>query len=214
MSLAAMQRCLTDLYGLELDYAVEDFLITDRWLAGALGGDKRTVDEELLILEQDGEANVSLFLEEDLVARLAHNDPIAALNRDNLADFWVAIEGVSHFIYFVFKASSDQCVTLLEMELQAEIDKFVATTLLLRGQGGGPPHGLHHWLFELPRLHAELTPDEHERYRLANRYAAKYCLRIWPELAADRPDDALVRELRYFYRLPREPKIGYIESRR
>lgn len=211
--LAAMQRCLTDLYGLELEHDVNDFLITDRWLAGVLGGAERTVDEELLIVEEDGEANVSLFLERDLVARLERNDPTARLNGANLADFWVAFEGVSHFTYFVHKASADQPVTLLEMELQAEVDKFIATALLLRVQGEKLPKGLHHWLFDLPRLHENLTPVEHERYERANHYAAKYCMRIWPDLTADRSLDLLTRELRYFYRLPREHKIGHIESR-
>jgi hypothetical protein len=212
MALAAMQRRLTDLYGLEIGYNVKDFLITDRLLAGALGGGERAVEEELLIVEQDGEAEVTLYLEHELVGRLERNDPTSALTHDNLADFWVAFEGVSHFTYFVFKAGSDQCVTLLEMELQAEVDKFIATVLLLRDQGEKPPQGLHHWLFELPRFDDRLTPDEHERYERANHYAAKYCSRLWPRLAKDSAVDELRRELRYFYRLPRERKIDHIES--
>jgi len=212
MALAAMQRWLTDLYGLDLAYDVSDFLITDRWLASALGGGARHVDEELLILEQDGEANVSLFLAQELVSRLERNDPTTALTHENLADFWVAFEGVSHFTYFVHMASSDRSVTLLEMELQAEVDKFVATSWLLRLQGERPAAGLHRWLFDLPRLSADLSPAEHERYARANRYAARYCERLWPALAADRSTEALTRELRYFYRLPRERKIHHIES--
>jgi hypothetical protein len=213
MPLAAMQRCLTDLYGLDLEYAVDDFLITDRLLAGALGGGSRAVDEELLIVEQNGEANVSLFLEEQLLARLVENDPIEALTQENLADFWIAFEGVSHFTYFAFKASADQRVTLLEMELQAEVDKFIATALLLRLQGERPPRGLHRWLFDLPRLHEGLSTEEHERYRLANRYAARFCRQIWPALVGGTVEP-LTRELRYFYRLPRERKMGHIEARR
>ena len=212
MALAAMQRRLTDLYGLEIGYDVKDFLITDRLLAGALGGGERRVDEELLIVQQDGEAEVSLFVERELVGRLERNDPIVALTHDNLADFWVAVEGVSHFTYFVFKAGSDQTVTLLEMELQAEVDKFIATVLLLRDQGEKPPRGLHRWLFELPRFDDQLTPDEHERYKRANHYAAKYCSKLWTQLATDSAVDNLRRELRYFYRLSRARKIDHIES--
>lgn len=213
MLLGAMQSCLTDLYALELAYDVRDFVITDRQLARALGGRGREVDEKLLIAEGDGEAEVSLFLSQELVERLEVNDPTAALSGENLADFWTAFEGVSHFTYFAFKVARDQRITLLEMELQAEVDKFVATALLLRQQGENPPAGLHRWLFDLPKYDANLSPAEYERYERANHYAGKYCRMIWPRLQRGRCPEDLKRELRYFYRLSRERKIGHIDAR-
>jgi hypothetical protein len=212
MFLGIMQDCLADLYALELGYDVYDFLITDRNLARALDGEGRDVDEKLLIAEDDGAADVALFLCAELIERLADNDPTAALNGDNLADFWTALEGVSHFTYFAFKAAQDRRVTLLEMELQAEVDKFVATALLLGRQGEKPPAGLHRWLFDVPRYDENLTPDEHERYERANHYAAKYCRTLWPKLASGGCADDLKRELRRFYRLPREQKINHIDA--
>jgi hypothetical protein len=206
-----MQHCLTELYALELEHQVNDFLITDRWLATVLGGQQRPVDEELLIQEGDGEAAVSLYLAEELVARLEANDPVETLSSDNLADFWTAFEGVSHFVYFAYKTSQDRSVTRLEMELQAEVDKFITTALLLRQQDGRLPDGLHRWLFDLPRLADDLDAEQAERYERANHYAARYCRRIWPQLVND--SQGLTRELRRFYRLPRENKIGHIESR-
>ena len=79
-----------------------------------------------MISEEDGEAEVCLYLERELLDRLAENDPTARLDQHNLADFWTAFEGVSHFTYYAFKATQDRPVTLVEMELQAEVDKFVA----------------------------------------------------------------------------------------
>jgi hypothetical protein len=210
MVLGAMQDCLADLYGLDLAYDVNDFLITDRALARALDVAGREVDEKLLIAEDGTEAEVSLFLCGKLVERLALNDPTTELTGENLADFWTAFEGVSHFTYFAFKAGQDQCVTLLEMELQAEVDKFVATALLLRRQGEIPPRGLHRWLFDMPSFDEQLGADEYERYERANHYAGKYCRRLWPRLESGTFADDLKRELRYFYRLPREQKIEHI----
>jgi hypothetical protein len=212
MILGEMQRCLTDFYGLELRYDVNDFLITDHVLAGVLGGAARPVEEELLISEKDGGAEVSLYLKQELVDRLQRNDPVAALNHSNLADFWTAFEGVSHFTYFVFNACRNQCVTLLELELQAEVDKFVATSLFLQRQGETIPVNLHRWLFDLPKLHEQLTPAEQERYTCANHYAAKYCLRLAGQLDDDRRTERARRELRHFYRLPRQEKIGHIDA--
>ena len=141
-----------------------------------LGG--RKVDEKLLIAEADGEADVALYLERELLDRLDRHDPLTKLDGDNLADFWAALEGVSHFTYYAWNAARDKAVSLFELELQAEVDKFVTTGMLLREQTGREPGGLHGWLFDSPTLAAELDEHERERYRRANRYAAKYCRRL------------------------------------
>ena len=211
MLLGAMQECLTDFYGLDLAHDVNDFLVTDRVIAGALGGAQRG-DEELLISEDDEGAGIALYLEQALLDRLRDNDPIVELNQQNLADFWTAFEGVSHFTYFVFKATDDQCVTLLELELQAEVDKFVATSLLLHGQGGRVPAGLHQWLFDLPCFAATLSAEEVVRYADANRYAARLCRRFLREVRERGWSEQARRDLQRFYRLPREEKIRYIEA--
>ena len=212
MFLGAMQECLTDLYGLDLPYDVNDFLVTDQVLADSLGGSERRVEEKLLIADHGDEARISLYLQRGLVERLSDNDPTTELNADNLADFWTAFEGVSHFTYFVFKASNDQSVTLLELELQAEVDKFVGTGLFLQRQGEVVPSGLHRWLFDLPRFDGKLSEAEQQRYECANHYAARYCRRIQRELLNGPMGDAMRRKLRHFYRLPRQEKIGLIDA--
>jgi len=208
-----MQTCLAELYGLDVDYQINDFLVTDRQLAGDLGGSQNAADEELLIVEESDAASVSLFLEQNLVDRLERDNPLTSLNDRNLADFLVALEGVSHFTYFAFKAGRDQSVTLLELELQAEVDKFIAAVALLHSQGERVPAGLHHWLFSLPRLRDGLDAVATERYERANHYAARYCSKLWPQIRSRTGSQAVRDELRRFYRFPRELKIGHIEAR-
>ena len=212
MFLGDLQCLLNDLYDLESAYDIYDFLITDAELAEALDAGGRPSDEKLLIAEDNGDAEVSLYLAAELVERLNRNDPTAGLNEQNLADFWTAFEGVSHFTYFTWKASRDRPVTLLEMELQAEVDKFVVTALLLGQQGERPPQGLHHCLFTLPNFDSELEPTERQRYQRANYYAGKFCSKLWPRLATGFAGRGLQQELRYFYRLTRPAKIGHIEA--
>jgi hypothetical protein len=204
--LPKLESMLHELYALDVGYAVSDFLITDAVLAGLLDVGGREVDEKLLIAEADGEADVALYLEQELLDRLAHHDPLRRLDRENLADFWSALEGVSHFIYYAWNAARDKSVSLFELELQAEVDKFVTTGMLLREQTGREPSGLHGWLFDSPTLAAELDHAERERYRRANRYAAKYCSRLSP--AAD--GTAIQRDLRHFYRLSQASKLAHI----
>jgi hypothetical protein len=211
MLLGKLETMLHDLYALEVGYAVSDFLITDEALARSLDANGRDVDEKLLIAESDGEADVALYLEQELLDRLACHDPFAQLDAANLADFWAALEGVSHFTYYAWNAARDKPVSLFELELQAEVDKFVTTGILLREQTGHEPSGLHGWLFDSPTLISGLATAERERYRRANRYAAKYCQRLSPPLSSA-GDVATQRELRHFYRLSQTSKLAHIDA--
>lgn len=210
MLLAKLEAMLHELYALEVGYAVSDFLITDPEVARSLDAGGRNVDEKLLIAEADGEADVALYIEQDLLERLERHDPLRKLDGRNLADFWAALEGVSHFTCYAWNAARDKTVSLFELELQAEVDKFVTTARLLREQTGREPDGLHGWLFDSPTLAAELAEEERERYRLANRYAAKYCRRLFSKTGDD--EAAAQRELRRFYRLSQTSKLAHIDA--
>src|SRR5512143_2690854 len=212
MLLGRLQALLNELYALDVAYGVDDFLITDARFARALDRGGRDVDEKLLIAEADGEAEVALYLERELLERLAERDPLTCLDTGNLADFWAALEGVSHFTYYAWNAQYEKAVTLFELELQAEVDKFVTTGMLLKRQSGREPRELHGWLFEQPRLDSELRGAERERYRRANRYAGKYCRRLAPALTRGADDEALQRELRTFYRLSQQSKLAHIDA--
>ena len=212
MLLGRLQTLLHELYALDVAYGVDDFLITDAVFARTLDAGGRDVDEKLLIAESDGEAEVALYLESGLLERLAERDPLTSLDGDNLADFWAALEGVSHFTYYAWNAQREKTVTLFELELQAEVDKFVTTGMLLKRQSGREPHALHGWLFDRPRLDEDLKGAERERYVRANRYAGKYCRRLTTALPRGAGDEALQRELRRFYRLSQSSKLAHIDA--
>lgn len=213
MLLEQLQTLLSDLYALEVSYDVHDFLITDERVALALDTEGRCSEEKLLISEGDEEtAGVSLYLKAELLERLQRNNPSRRLNGDNLNDFWTALEGISHFVYYAWNADKDKSVTLLEMELQAEVDKFVATSILLRRQGSGSPAGLHRWLFFQSQLDGRLSASERVRYEDANRYAGKYCRKLVSRLGPGQMGEDLRAELRRFYRLSQPAKIQHIEA--
>jgi hypothetical protein len=212
--LQALQKLLGGIYDVPLTHDVAEFLVTDRSrLPPALGAND--ADEQVLVAEDGGTLWVSLYLEPGVLRRLASADPLEALHAGNIADYWTALEGVSHFVYLIWNASHDRPVTLLELELQAEIDKYVGSLWLLRAQNPGRfPAELHPLLFEHARVDATLTGDRIALYRRANSYAARYCRRLAHTLrtagAADRA--AAIAELRRFYRLSRERKLRHIEQ--
>jgi hypothetical protein len=211
--LAALQQQLSDIYRLGRAYDVRDYMITDPTLAKALGQDAMLGNsEETLLLSQDEEGlSLSLFLDGDMLGRLESGNPLEKLRTELLDDLWKVLEGISHFNCVVWKATQDRSVSLLELELQGEIDKYVGTMLLALKQADSHLlNSLHGWLFDEVRFHDELDDEQLDRYRSANDYAARFCHGLQQQLIDD--DQLVLSQLRHFYRLQLTDKISHIHS--
>lgn len=216
MLLRKLQETLGRIYDIPVDDDVRDFLITDhRALARRkLPVVTRDVEEQLLVSQEGDDVRVSLYVDRHVLERLSSQDPLQALHAGNLADYWTALEGVSHFQYLAWNAGLDRPVSIHELEVQAEVDKYAATLFLLGAQQAGRfPVRLHHWLFERARIDSSLTRQKRDLYVSANRYAARFCRALENRFLrrGKLRCEALVRELRHFYRLTHAPKIRLIE---
>jgi hypothetical protein len=214
MVLHGLQSLLGRLYDVDLNYDVYDFLVTDRralpGAPAALGA--REAEEELLLAETHDGAGVALYLDPALLRRLEGADPVGALTEGNLSDYCTALEGVSHFVYSTWRLGRDLPVSLLELETQAEVDKYAVTVFLLAQQlGGGFPAQVHARLFDRVSFDERLQPDQVDRYRMAHRCAAHYCRRLEHRFVSrgQARIEALVRELRRFYRLGSSAKMRH-----
>lgn len=206
----ALHHLLEHIYDVGTGYQLADFLITDERIATALDGRGRANREKLLIRHHDDAIDLSLYLDEQALARLVRHDPRACLDDHNFADFCLVLEGISHFTYVAWNAAYDKRVTLLELELQAEVDKFVTASALLRAQRRRAHTGaLLHRLFERFRLADSLRASERERYWCANTLARRYCQQLQRRLHRGRH---VVAELRRFYRMPKLAKFVQVEA--
>jgi hypothetical protein len=215
MLLRQLQHLLGGIYDVSVGHDVYDFLVTDR---GQLPASARSgaTEEQLIVAQGREDCGVSLFLDPALLERLQRADPIIRLNESNVADYWTALEGVSHFVYFAWNAGHDKDVSLFELEMQAEIDKYVASYLLLRRQYPERfPVELMRLLFERTRIDPELAGDREGLYRAASHYAERFCRRLEPGLRGSRREieQATLSELRRFYRLADARKVAHIERR-
>lgn len=211
--LAVLQKYLTDIYQADHGFSVTDFLITDPALAGILGSGALVPNtDESVLLSQDGDGlSLSVYLDEEVLRRLDRADPLTALKPGQLDDLCKVLEGISHFNYIVWRARQDQSVKLLELEMQAEIDKFVSTwTMALDQNEFELARRLHGWLFEEVSFNPELDREQVERYRAANDFAARFCHGLASRL--DRDGDRALEELRRFYRLSQADKISHINA--
>lgn len=217
MLVRELQQLLAGLYGVEPEHDVRDFLVTDRALLELLesAASRRDIDEKLLFVQHGDGLDMSLYLDAAVLDRLQQADPRTGLGAHNLADFWTVLEGVSHFNYLAWHAGRDQCVTLMELEMQAEVDKYLATRVLLGAQPGSPLAGaLLYCLFELPVLHAALAAHEVERYRDASHLAGRYCHHLESRWPGGRVAPGMLAELRSFYRWPQPAKVSHIRAMR
>lgn len=202
-----LQQAIEALYRIEGPARVDDFRINERQLDEVMGLGKRASDREMLLVSHDGEhTDVALFVSEE-VARSAEAFLVALEpeQRDKLIDgFCAALEGVSHFVYFTYcGAALDRPVSKIELELQAEVDKFLLLRLLF------PVPELIERLFARFDLHPNLAAEDQERYHVANQRARRYALWLDRTMARGQVNEAL-HDARQLYRKPLAFKLDHI----
>jgi len=188
-ALARMQRGLETLYRVDTGVEVGDFVI-DEAAREALAPTRKP-REQLLVMEETGEMALALFIHPAVLASLD-----AGIGRHNVGDLLLAIEGVSHFIYAVQCARSERPVTQLELELQAEVDKYV--TCLLHDVDSS--EALRTRLFRECAYDDDLDHAERERYEVANDNANRYAAWLEETFVRRRRIPEMLGELRRFYR--------------
>ena len=209
-----LQSMLSRINGIEQSLDVHDFLVTDVELLERLEteADARPTTEKVLIRESPEALDMTLYLDADLLERLRSQDPRQRLGYGNLVDFWTVLEGISHFNYIAWNAAADKSVTLMEVEMQAEVDKYVGARLLSGQQQTSLGDSVFRHLFDNPRFDDNLEPGELSRYQNASRFAGRFCRSLEQRFPAPQLIPAMLEELRAFYRLPQPEKVGHIQS--
>jgi hypothetical protein len=206
--LVDMQRRLETLYELDRQAPVTDFLIPADEAGEWPGRGSRT-----LLRERDGELALGVVLEPQVGASLTASDPRRRLDGGNMGSFCTLIEEVSHFVFLFFCARTARSVTQLELELQAEVDKYLNVLFLLSLQNeGAVAPGLARLLFRQYRLRADLSAEQAERYRLASDLAYRYCRHLQAAYLRPARLSELRREARRFYRLGQHGKLERIQA--
>jgi hypothetical protein len=210
--LSRLQQLLTELYDAPVEHAVEDFLITDRSSLASLlpQHPHESADEQVFVVQTADDVRVGVYIDGQVLERLTQADPLKALSDENLHDYCTALEGVSHFHYLMWSLKRQRKVSLLELELQAEVDKYAgAVALFTRQRDGRLPPELHARLFHAVSFLPHLDAAARERYEEANRHAARFCRSLQERFLnprRSRPEKWLA-ELRRFFRCGHQEKI-------
>jgi hypothetical protein len=201
--LVDLQRRLETLYALEPQVPVTEFVIPHHEAGSYPGGGSRT-----LVRDEGGSISVGVVFDEATTRGLHERDPRVRLDSANLNPFATVTEEVSHFVYVMFCAGAERSVTQLELELQAEVDKYLTAVALLSVQNDGAvTPGLRQALFRRYRLVDGLSPASAERYRAASQLADRYCGWLEARFLRSGRLGELAREARRFYRLGQGDKL-------
>src|SRR3990167_7606029 len=219
MMIERIQGQLERLYGISLSQRAEEYLVNRQEALRVLTLPPNSkIHKELFLVRQNGgdtqsgdTLEIAIFLDNKLLHNLEKNNPFFSLNEKNLSDFCILIEGVSHFVYYLWKAHQGHPSTQLEMELQAEIDKFLMLLFYLRADGDPTfPQKLFDALFGDFTLFENLSAEKKARYLTASKLAMKYCHRLQEQYPRRREFQDLIEEIRQFYNYSQEQKISHI----
>jgi len=212
MLLSEIQQALESVYEIETPHRVQDYVFHDAELATHLdqSSNNRPLPEKLLISEQGGELHLSLYLESRLLDSLELAGPTFYADDPDIVDFWTVLEGVSHFLYVIHRAEFDHEFSLLELELQAEIDKFVIASHLSPRPRRSSLWDLYDRLYGNWSLDPRLEAHERERYHVASTLAARFARNVTRRRLAGEHPGAIQNELRRFYRLSHHQKLRAI----
>ncbi len=180
--------------GLEALYRLDRTADVDAFVTEAGDGQR----EALLVRETD-DGDLELALR---VPRL--HAPESTSNLDPIAQI---IEGVSHFVYLADRASHARTTTQLELEVQAEVDKYVVLAASLRDFDERASQKLRATLYEGVAFVHDVGTEEGERYRLANLCAQRFTARLEREYVARARYRELQGELRRFFRMGQSDKL-------
>ncbi len=195
--LTPLQRALEAQNGLSAAPNVTEFLLTreerERLSTSQLF-------EQVFVIDEPGAPQMGVFIDPDVLQKIALT-PVTLQDTPTLDAYCIAAEGVSHFVYLAERADKERSVTLLELELQAEVDKFfhLAKKLALKPI---EERRLFEQLFERYSLRDDLDAESVARYHTASQAAAKFCYRL-----LDSPSESRALITQQFYSLSLEQKL-------
>jgi hypothetical protein len=197
-----LEDALIALYRLEPAHSVTEFLCDLATAEQALDGklDRR---EALIVAETPDGTEVGLYLSDLILESTRQRGTLWHTGRHPSDDhFYAVLEGISHFLYFMHHAEHDNPVSQLELELQAEVDKYAAP--LLEGRGVGVimerSRALRETLFQRVAFADAPDTEDGDRYRVAHQHAAAYARYLDARYVRSGNLTSLVDELRRFYR--------------
>ena len=173
--------------------------------------DNGTPVDPFVMVAEENEREALLLREHEDGLEIALRIPRLPDAHENLDALCQIIEGVSHFVMLAERARTERATSHLELEMQAEVDKYVVLAAATARREGmldmRDSVRLRERLYEaVTFVHSEAS-ELGERYRLASHTAARFVRRIEREYMQSRRIDEMRENLRRFFAGNQEEKL-------
>jgi hypothetical protein len=203
----------------KIDSGIEDisqFLIDDKkydMIKDSLQLEARKDIEACVVVDTEGYA--ALYFSDDFRKRFESNNPMKnGLSNSNVDMFTTVIEEADHLLNIGYCNENDKPFSLFELELQADITKYLMLRLAIAQQEKTFPRirdGMKHFVKEhvFGATYKEKDPEIQARYI----NAAKLGRAFTNYLETIDCTYSRIIKLREFYRLPHEGKIEAVREK-
>ena len=128
--LSRIQKIIEKIYKVETFLNIENYLINDPLSNNSNNQKSCRIKSPsskgyLFLCQNDDELKIAVYLGRETLSNLKNIHLQKDFCKINLSDFFLATEEISHFIYAVWNAIHKRQITIFEMELQAEVDKYI-----------------------------------------------------------------------------------------
>ena len=202
-------QLLMALYNFDPKLKISDYLIDEQKSIAATKINHAGLQDEVFYIQQNGsEFDLGLYLNPDFIEILDNTKhPQRHVNK-----FSCVVEGISHFLTFCHRAQNGKSISALELELQAEVDKFLLLHLYaLKNEHEASPE-FFDWQFDDVFYVENLSEELKDRYRSANQLAAHFCNRLRKKCFYPRNMHELLKEIRPFFHANLSEKVSMILS--
>jgi hypothetical protein len=164
----------------------------------------------LLVRDSGSGVRACIYYPDALIRCLEENPPQRGLDEDNIDAFAVLVEELDHLLVAAERAHAGRGVSLLELELQANVSKDLVLSRFLARRGRRLDKSRRAWLryhlFDAP-TYCDDDPEVRARYNEASRLALRF-LRSLEQLPLGRR----VETLRRFHRASLAGKLELSEG--
>jgi len=180
--------------------------------AQARAGSVAGAGARVLVRESRGSVAARIYYPDSLIRRLEDRPPARGLEDANIDAFATFVEELDHFLLLAERVRLGRPVSLLELEMHANVTKYLVCALFLsagRARGKRAPLGAEGraWLlwhlFE-KIVFAEPEPQVQARYRAAARFARRFL----DQLDEAQSPAARLERLRLFHDATHQEKLA------
>jgi len=216
-----LQRKIEKTYALDTGITnIEQYIIGDKGYEEFYAEENiRTVvnshsGAKVLIRDAGDTLKVSIYYPDELIRKLEGNDPRLGLHDDNIDLCASFVEELDHFLFIARNYKQNRPFSLLELELQANVTKYLVLKYFIALQNKSiklsnfDKEYIRYHLFYKRKYDIEDT-SERKRYEDAVKFGMMYTKHI--DLL---PQEDRLRDLRQFSRMTCPSKIRHIQSTR